>query len=231
MPIKGFQGTSLLDYPARIASLVFYSGCNMRCSYCHNAALVDTPDVYPDICADDLFDMVAARRGFIDAVVISGGEPTLDKTMPQLVERLKTLDLLIKLDTNGLHPQAIEALLHENLLDFVSLDLKTTPERYPELGAPANAAAALRASVSILAAADIEVEFRTTCMPGYVEVEDIHALGKLIEHAGPWVLQQFVPAYAQNEDARAVPPHSRVVMQEFLAVASQYTDTASLRGL
>jgi pyruvate formate lyase activating enzyme len=82
----------------------------MRCAYCHNAALVETPEAYPDICAEDLFDMVAARRGFIDAVVISGGEPTLDRTMPQLVERLKSLDLLIKLDTNGLQPQVVEAL-------------------------------------------------------------------------------------------------------------------------
>ncbi len=231
MSIKGFQGTSLLDYPARIASLVFYSGCNMRCSYCHNAALVETPEVYPDISAQDIFDMVAARRGFIDAVVISGGEPTLDNTLPQLVEHLKSLDLLIKLDTNGLRPLVIEELLRKKLLDFVSLDLKTTPERYPELGASANAAAALRASVVILSNADIEVEFRTTCMPGYVEIEDIHAVGKLIKHGGPWVLQQFVPEYAQNESARAVPAHSHNVMQELLAVASRYSDAATLRGL
>ncbi|MDY0211599.1 MAG: anaerobic ribonucleoside-triphosphate reductase activating protein [Desulfuromonadaceae bacterium] len=231
MSIKGFQGTSLLDYPARIASLVFYSGCNMRCAYCHNAALVETPEVYPDICADDLFDLVAARRGFIDAVVISGGEPTLDGAMPQLVERLKSLDLRIKLDTNGLRPQVVEALLQKNLLDFVSLDLKTAPERYLELGAPADAAAALRTSVSILCAANIDIEFRTTCMPGYVETEDIHAVGALIGHAGPWVLQQFVPEYAQDERARAVVPHSRAVMQGFLAIASQYADTVTLRGM
>ena len=175
--------------------------------------------------------MVAARRGFIDAVVISGGEPTLDKTMPQLVERLKSLDLLIKLDTNGLKPQVVEALLRKNLLDFVSLDLKTAPERYSELGAPTNAAATLRASIALLAAADIEIEFRTTCMPGYVEMEDIHAVGELIERAGPWVLQQFVPEYALAEDARVVVPHSKAMMQELLAAASPYADTVTLRGL
>ncbi|MFA5701412.1 MAG: anaerobic ribonucleoside-triphosphate reductase activating protein [Desulfuromonas sp.] len=231
MPIKGFQGTSLLDYPARIASLVFYSGCNMRCAYCHNAALVETPEVYPDISAPELVDMVAARRGFIDAVVISGGEPTLDKTMPQLVERLKALDLLIKLDTNGLCPQVVEALVQKNLLDFVSLDLKTAPGRYPELGAPADAAASLRATIAILTHADIEIEFRTTCMPGYVEVADIHAVGALIERTGAWVLQQFVPEYALDERARAVVPHSGAALQELLIAASQYTDQVTLRGL
>lgn len=231
MPVKGFQGTSLLDYPARIAALVFYSGCNMRCAYCHNATLVNTPEEYPDIPEDDVVDMVAARQNFIDGVVISGGEPTLDEGMPHLLERLKALGMLIKIDTNGLRPQVLETLLHNGLIDFVSLDLKTAPQRYPLLGAPLDAAESLRQSLGILHQAEVELELRTTCMPGYVEVEDIHALGEMLQDAGSWVLQQFVSEYAMDEGARQTRPHAKAQMLELLGVARQYVANASIRGV
>ena len=231
MPVKGFQGTSLLDYPARIAALVFYSGCNMRCVYCHNAALVNNPDEYPDIPEDDVVNMVAARRNFIDGVVISGGEPTIDAAMPQLVERLKSLGMLIKLDTNGLRPQVLAELVRVGLLDFVSLDLKTAPRRYPSLGASVDAAEALCQSLEVLRQAGVELGFRTTCMPGYVEVEDIHALGNMLPEAGPWVLQQFVPEYAMLEKARQTQPHAKKEMHELLCAAHKYVPGASLRGV
>jgi len=231
MPVKGFQGTSLLDYPARIAALVFYSGCNMCCAYCHNAALVNTPEEYPDIPDDDVVDMVAARRNFIDGVVISGGEPTLDATMPHLIERLKALGVLIKLDTNGLRPQVLAELLQARLLDFVSLDLKTAPQRYPELGTPTDAAENLYQSVELLRDAEVEVEFRTTCMPGYVEAEDIHALGGILPQAGPWVLQQFVSEYAMDETAHHTQPHATAQMQKLLRIAQEYVADTRLRGV
>ncbi|MFN2257692.1 MAG: anaerobic ribonucleoside-triphosphate reductase activating protein [Desulfuromonadaceae bacterium] len=231
MPVKGFQGTSLLDYPARIAALVFYSGCNMRCTYCHNAALVNTPDEYPDIPEDDVLDMVAARRNFIDGVVISGGEPTLDPAMPHLIERLKTLGMLIKLDTNGLRPQVLADLIQDGLLDFVSLDLKTAPQRYPALGAPTAAAESLCESLEVLRQAEVEVELRTTCMPGYVEVEDIHALGGRLQSGDSWVLQQFVSEYAMDETARQVQSHTEAQMKELLRVAQQYVPNTSMRGV
>lgn len=231
MPVKGFQGTSLLDYPARIAALVFYSGCNMRCAYCHNAALVNTPEEYPDISEDDVVDMVAARRNFIDGVVISGGEPTLDPEMPHLLERLKALGMLIKLDTNGLRPQVLAQLLQAGLLDFVSLDLKTAPRRYPSLGAPPEAAESLCQSLEVLRQAEVELEFRTTCMPGYVETEDIRALGEMLQGAGPWVLQQFVSEYAMDETARHTSPHATAHMQELGRVAQEYVANTSMRGV
>ncbi|MDY0292035.1 MAG: anaerobic ribonucleoside-triphosphate reductase activating protein [Desulfuromonadaceae bacterium] len=231
MPVKGFQGTSLLDYPARIAALVFYSRCNMCCAYCHNATLVNTPEEYPDISDDDVVAMVAARRNFIDGVVISGGEPTLDAAMPLLVERLKGLGMLIKLDTNGLQPQVLTHLIQDKLLDFVSLDLKTAPLRYPALGAPPAAAETLMHSIEVLRKAEIEVEFRTTCMPGYVGADDIHALGKLMQGTESWVLQQFVPAHAMDESARHTQPYTKAQMQELLGVAQQYVDNAGVRGV
>ena len=231
MAIKGFQGTSLLDFPGRIASLVFFSGCNMHCPYCHNAALVDTPEIYPDINLDDLLAMVEQRCGFIDGVVVSGGEPTLDSMLPQLLERLKGLDLLVKLDTNGLRPRVLEAMLEAGMVDFVSLDMKTAPQRYQELGAAPGAESLLQQSIQVLRETEVEIEYRTTCMPGCVETEDIQAIGATLAGSGPWVLQQFVPEYAMAEAARAVRPHSAETLNAFLALARQHVDMVSLRGL
>jgi pyruvate formate lyase activating enzyme len=231
MPVKGFQGTSLLDYPGRIAALVFYSGCNMRCAYCHNGPLVRTPGQYPNISSEDVLDMVRARRNFIDGVVISGGEPTLDPEMPALADRLKSMGMLIKLDTNGLRPQVLEDMLQAKLLDFVSLDLKTAPARYSELGANVDAAELLHCSLAILASSGIESEFRTTCMPGYVEVEDIHILGRMLQQKDTWVLQQFVPEHAMDQKAQRVTPHSRTKMLELQRVAQGYVENTALRGI
>jgi len=231
MPVKGFQGTSLLDYPGRIAALVFYSGCNMRCAYCHNGPLVRTPGQYPDISSEDVLDMVQARRNFIDGVVISGGEPTLDPEMPALVDGLKSMGMLIKLDTNGLCPQVLEDMLQAELLDFVSLDLKTAPARYPELGANVDAAELLHRSLAILSSSGIESEFRTTCMPGYVEVEDIHILGNMLQRENTWVLQQFVPEHAMDQKAQQIRPHTRIRMLELQRTAQEYVGNTALRGI
>lgn len=151
--------------------------------------------------------------------------------MPSLVERLKSLGMLIKLDTNGLRPQVLERLVRSELLDFVSLDLKTAPQRYTALGASDGAEELLQQSLGILRQADIDIEFRTTCMPGYVEAEDIHALGRLLLSGGPWVLQQFVPEYAMDETARGTEPHNHAHMHELLGIAQTYVSHTSLRGV
>ena len=133
MGIKGFQGTSLLDFPGRIASLVFFGGCNLTCPYCHNPSLVLDPDQHEDIPAAALLEEIRERRSFIDGVVVTGGEPTLDAGLLPFLRELKALGLEVKLDTNGLAPVVLEQALAEKLVDFVALDLKTAPHRYGEL--------------------------------------------------------------------------------------------------
>ena len=124
MGIKGFQGTSLLDFPGRIASLVFFGGCNLRCPYCHNPALVLEPESYPDLPLDEVLAELADRRGFIDGVVVTGGEPTLAADLLPLLQGIRDLGLQIKLDTNGLAPKVLEILLQRQLLDSIACDLK-----------------------------------------------------------------------------------------------------------
>ncbi|MDY6849090.1 MAG: anaerobic ribonucleoside-triphosphate reductase activating protein [Geoalkalibacter sp.] len=231
MGIKGFQGTSLLDYPGRIASLVFYGGCNLTCPFCHNGSLILTPEDHPDYPADILLHEIEERRNFIDGVVISGGEPTLDPELPAFLARIRKLDLQIKLDTNGLAPAVLEQLMNESLVDYVALDLKTAPERYNELHRAPVDLGLLPQSIELLRKGTIDYEFRTTCVPGLIEEPDLHQLGKLLHGAPLWILQQFVPEHALALDWRKCSAHSAATLRHFEEIASRYAAQVSLRGL
>jgi pyruvate formate lyase activating enzyme len=231
MAIKGFQGTSLLDFPRRVASLIFYGGCNLRCPYCHNPALVEDPQQYPDIPEADVLALLKQRQGFIDGVVISGGEPTLVPGLGEFIAQIKQLDLLVKLDTNGLQPRVVEELLAQNLLDFVAMDIKTAVPRYAELSTHYVDVDALQSCVALLKQAPIEVEFRTTCVPGLVEEADIHAMGALLSDEPLWVLQQFVPEPAMDEKMRRCLPHTPQVVKNFATIAANYVKEVQIRGL
>lgn len=231
MGVKGFQGTSLLDFPGRIASLIFFGGCNLHCPYCHNPALVLEPESYPDIPLEELLAELAERRGFIDGVVVTGGEPTLAPQLLPLLRGVRELGLQIKLDTNGLAPKVLEGLLTDQLVDYIACDLKTSPERYPELQWRGGGAGPLRESLVLLRSAQLPVEFRTTCAPGLVEAADIEAMGLAIEGAQEWVLQQFVPAHAMEPACRALDPHSVETLQGFAALARDYVPNVRLRGV
>jgi pyruvate formate lyase activating enzyme len=231
MGVKGFQGTSLLDFPGRIASLVFFGGCNLRCPYCHNPALVLEPERYPDIPLQELLAELAERRGFIDGVVVTGGEPTLAAELLPLLQAIRDLGLQIKLDTNGLAPRMLERLLADGLVDFIACDLKTAPDRYSELQWRGGQAAALQESLALLRSAQFPVEFRTTCAPGWVESADIEAMGSAIEGAQEWVLHQFVATHAMDPACQSLPPHTEETLQALAALARNYVPRVRLRGL
>jgi len=231
MSIKGFQGTSLLDFPGKIASLIFFGGCNLTCPYCHNPGLVLDPEQYPDFPQAAILAQLQERRRFIDGVVVSGGEPTLDPGLLPLLRAVKALGLVVKLDTNGLRPAVLESALAEGLVDYVALDLKTAPARYGELHGGPVAIAGLQRSVQQLLAGAVDYELRTTCVPGLVEAEDIRAIGELVRGARRWVLQQFVPGHALAEELREIEPHPAETIRAFAGVAGEYVGGVAVRGL
>lgn len=231
MSVKGFQGTSLLDFPGRIASLVFLGGCNLTCPFCHNPPLVLTPDDYPDIEVDALLDDLQQRRQFIDGVVFSGGEPTVDPMLLDLAAEVKALGLLIKVDTNGLAPKVLERLLERNLLDYLAIDLKTSLVRYPDLhDRPVNGNKLLR-SVQIAMTAPIELEFRTTCVPGWVDESVIREWGEVISGASAWAVQQYHPEHALDGLMRETASLPRQEIQTLAEIAEKYVDKVIVRGL
>ncbi len=229
--IKGFQGTSLLDFPGRVASLVFTGGCNLTCPYCHNGGLVLDPEGYPDIPVDELLADLKARKNFIDGVVISGGEPTIAAGLPAFLTELKRLDLQVKIDTNGLLPDVIAALLKGRLVDYVSVDIKTSPRRYSELHTVAVDTSGLAQTVELLRTVAIDVEYRTTCIPGLVTPQEIDEIGEMVRGAPLWVLQQYVAAHAMFEQWQQLEPYSRETILELAGQAEKYANVVQTRGI
>jgi len=191
--IKGFQGTSLLDFPGRLSSLVFTGGCNLSCGFCHNPGLVLEPDQYPDYPIDELLDELQQRKSFIDGIVVSGGEPTLAEGLEAFLEQVRAIGLQVKLDSNGLRPEVLTRLLERQLIDYLAIDFKTAPSRYAELHHQTVNTAALLASCRLTIERAPEYEFRTTCVPGLVSEDELLEMGRVIEGARRWVLQQYVP--------------------------------------
>ena len=231
MGIKGFQGTSLLDYPGRIASLIFLGGCNLTCPFCHNPPLVIDPETCPDLDLEEIFNDLEVRAKFIDGVVFSGGEPTYDAALFDLTSRVKRLGLAVKLDTNGLAPNVIEQLLDHDLLDCLAIDLKTSLDRYSDLhDRPVKGGNLLR-TVQIARSAPVEVEFRTTCVPGWVDENVIHEWGAVIAGTPLWAIQQYHPEYALAERMRETASLPGTEVKALAEIAQGYVEKVVLRGL
>lgn len=214
-----------------MASLVYTGGCNLTCPFCHNGGLVLEPDGYPDIPVDELLADLQARKNFIDGVVISGGEPTIEAGLPAFLSALKRLGLQVKLDTNGLLPAVIAALLEDHLLDYICVDLKTSPRRYSELHSVTVDPTGLIETVDLLRNADIEVEYRTTCIPTLVTQQEIDEIGVLLRGAPLWVLQQYVAEHAMFEQWQQLEAYPAAQLQQFATIAQGYVDQVQVRGI
>jgi pyruvate formate lyase activating enzyme len=190
MIIGGLQKTSLIDFPGKVSCVCFVSGCNFLCPYCHNPDLVHHPgNAFLD--EDAFFGFIRERQGFLDGVVISGGEPTLQNDLPAFVSRIKREGFAVKLDTNGSHPRMIQELMEKNLLDYVAMDIKTDPSLYPRFIKREIDPDGIRSSVKLIMASGIAYEFRTTCVRPFVDAETVGTIGRLIQGCSLYVLQPF----------------------------------------
>jgi len=195
MVFGGLQKTSLIDYPGRLSCVIFLSGCNFDCPYCHNPSLAAGSAGGRDLLnQDNLYDFLDKRRGFLDGVVISGGEPTIQKNLFKLCESIKGLGYSIKLDTNGSRPDELKRLMEYGLVDYVAMDIKTEPFRYKDLiCGDFNTEDLLSSVVSIMHSAP-DYEFRTTCVKGFVDELIIENIAHIIKGANLYALQAFNPA-------------------------------------
>ncbi len=192
MEIAGLQKTTLLDYPGQVACTVFLAGCNLRCPFCHNALLVLPQAVEPPrITQDELFTFLQKRRGKLDGVCITGGEPTLYPELPQLLRQIRELGFLTKLDTNGTHPQLLRKLLDEGLVDYVAMDIKNSPTHYAATCGGVDCLAQVQESAALLLEERVDYEFRTTVVHPFHTAQDFAAIGQWLQGARRYFLQQF----------------------------------------
>ena len=190
MLFVGIDTFSLLDYDGLISIILFSPGCNYKCPYCHNYKSVVSSNEL--LSFNKIYDYLKERTGLVDAVTFSGGEPTLQKDLKEVIKEVKKLGYKIKLDTNGSNPEVINELLDENLLDYVAMDIKACPKKYDYVTATNNSFENIKKSIDIVKEKAPDYEFRTTLIEDYFSLEDIEEIGKLIQGANKLFLQKYV---------------------------------------
>ncbi|MBD3295942.1 MAG: anaerobic ribonucleoside-triphosphate reductase activating protein [Candidatus Omnitrophica bacterium] len=232
MIIAGLQNLSLVDFPGHLAAAVFLQGCNFKCGYCQNPDLIkaDRTFISPEE-EQRIFEYLELRRGVIEGVVITGGEPTIHDDLCDLLLHIKEMDLKVKLDTNGSRPAILEKCLKEYLVDYLAVDIKTSPERYHEVSAAGGVENLVRESVMITILSCIPYEFRVTCVPGLVEERDIRKIAELVKGAKKVCLQQFRPVITYDRDYQDIPPHPPRRIEEFAGIMRDYVEDVQIRGL
>ena len=233
MRISGLQKMTLLDYPGKIACTVFLGGCNFRCPFCHNGELLDsgTKAIMEE---QELLDFLSKRKGLLDAVCISGGEPTLQKDLTTFLGKIKQLGYLIKLDTNGSRPEVLKSLAESNLLDYVAMDIKNAPERYAMTAGAAIQTERIEESIRFLLEDSVDYELRTTVVAQLHDAASIARMGEWVtslasgKKAKRWFVQPFADretvlfaGFSAPEDAQ---------LEAFSGILSRYSLMSSLRG-
>jgi len=231
MRICGLQPLSLVDYPGKLAATVFTGGCNLRCPFCHNALLVnrleENPETHP---VPEILDFLRTRRGLLDGVVISGGEPLLQPNVEEFARSVKELGFAVKLDTNGCFPKRLEDLLASGLVDYVAMDIKNSPARYPEtVGLPEFDVSPVRESAALLMAGRTPFEFRTTLVQELHTAEDLLAVGRWLNGAPRYFLQRFVDS--GDLVGQGLHPFSPEKMRDFMQLVQPFFGEVTLRGV
>ena len=235
MKIHGLQKMTLLDFPGRVACTVFLGGCDFRCPFCHNFELVDgsAPAIMEDT---ELLSFLEKRRGLLDGVAITGGEPCLYKDLPELLRKIRAMGYGIKLDTNGNHPQLLKSILEEGLVDYVAMDVKNSPEKYAAtIGLKELDLTNIRQSLGLLREHwekhkdTFDYELRTTVINEFHEAADIEKMGEFIKGAPHYFLQCFT-------DRDSVPfegfhAASREKMAAYLEIAKRFVPKSEIRGM
>ena len=229
MKLHGLQKMTLLDFPGRVACTVFLGGCDFRCPFCHNYELVD--GTAPALMEDaEFFAFLEKRRGLLDGVAITGGEPCLHRDLPEFMRRVKSMGFAVKLDTNGTHPAMLRAILQDGLADYIAMDIKNSPEKYARTaGLERIDLSPVRESVELLMQGDTDFEFRTTVVDELHEAADFDAIGCWISGAKHYFLQAFTDRDSVPFGGLHAPSAEK--LREYLAIARKYVPDSQLRGV
>lgn len=227
MIIGGFQKTSLIDYPEKISAIVFTQGCNFRCGYCHNPELIKTDGSL--IEESSVLNFLESRTGKLDAIVITGGEPTLQKDLIDFIKKIKTMNYLVKIDTNGTSPESISTLINENLIDYIAMDIKSPLESYKGIINTNINTDLIQKSINLIINSSIDYEFRTTVVKSQLNVEIFEEIGKLINGAKNYYLQEFVPSKTLDPAFLSEKSYSNDEFKNIRKILNKYIKNVHLR--
>ena len=230
MKIHGLQKMTLLDFPGHVACTVFLGGCDFRCPFCHNFELADGT-AKPVMDEEALLSFLSGRKGLLDGVAFTGGEPCLHREgLPSLIRKIRDMGFAVKLDTNGYHPAFLKELLSEGLLDYVAMDIKNSPEKYAQTaGVPEIDLSRIRESIALLMESGIHYEFRTTLIDEFHEEEDVRKMGEMIRGADRYFLQAFTDRDTVPFAGLHAPETAKI--QRFLEIARGFVASCEVRGV
>ncbi len=228
--IKGFIKNSFVDYPGKVAATVFTGGCNFSCPFCHNGELVKSPGKIKSIETWEITDFLEKRKGLIDGLVITGGEPTLWPGLRDFIVKIKSMGFSVKLDSNGYEPLVLEKLLQEGIIDYIAMDIKNSPEKYAQTaGLKTLDISRIIKSIQLIKESGINYEFRTTVMKEFHSKEDLIKIGEWLKGSEKYVLQNYNPKEGQVED-KIFTPFSKEELLEYKSLLSDYIKKVEIRN-
>ena len=230
MRLGGIQKLTLLDYPGVVACTVFTLGCNMRCPFCHNSLLVTKTDEAEEYPVEDFFAFLEKRRGILDGVCVTGGEPLIHSDAGEFIAKIKALGYKVKLDTNGSFPEKLEEILKSGNVDYVAMDIKNSPEKYAEtVGIPGFDVSKIQRSIEIIRSSGVEYEFRTTVVSPLHNAESIAGAAQMVKGSPKYFLQNFVDSgnLINGEGMSALPEEE---LERALTKAKDFIPQAQIRG-
>ncbi len=230
-PIASFLPSSLIEWEGELAAVACLQGCNLRCPMCHSHKFVPVGEPEEPVDPDEVVSHILSSNGFLDGLVVSGGEPTIHAGLPQFLRHLKENDIRVKLDTNGTNPRLLRSLIEEGLVEHVAMDVKA-----PLNGTYSKAAGReldpgpVRESIEILKEGRATYEFRTTVVPAFLGLEELHDIGEAISGAGKWFLQQFDRKDCLDPEMEKVDPYTPEKLHEFARDVGKHVRSCRIRG-
>ena len=229
---KGIQKTTLIDFPGEVACTVFLPKCNFRCGYCHNKQLVLEQETGISITEKQLFDFLDGRKGFLDGVCITGGEPSLHKALPEFCRKLKEKGFLVKVDTNGSNSTMLKQMVDEKIVDYIAMDIKAPLEKYDVVAGVKVNKEAIKKSVELIRKSGLDYEFRTTVLPKLVSEEDLLAIGKWLNGSKLYALQQFYAVgELLDESLKSQKPYPKQKLLAFKKMLEPYFSKVEVRNV
>jgi len=227
--INGLQKSTLIDFPKKIASIVFSQGCNFRCGYCHNPELLSLNIPKTQISTEEVLSFLKTRKGKLDGVVVTGGEPTLQAGLYDFIKEIKSMGFLVKLDSNGSNPKILEKLIRDNLLDYIAMDIKAPLDKYSEITNVKINTENIQKSINMIMNSGVDYEFRTTVVKSQLSFDDFEKIGKLINGAKRYYLQKFVASKIYDETLQNETTYSNEEFSQLCGILRKYIEEVKFR--
>jgi len=232
MKIAGFIKTTLLDWDGLVACTIYLAGCNLRCPYCHNGPIVADAENVLGIDESYVLDHIRENSDFIDGVVVSGGEPTMDPDLHEFLKRIRSIGVKVKIDTNGMFPERLDDLIGSGLVDMVAMDVKSSlNERYGKAAGVDTDVTKIKKSIKVIIDSGIDHEFRTTAVPVFVKTDDIRNICENIRGAKRYRIHQFRNKVTMDDSFSVLDPYPESVLMEMAEIAKGYVKDVMIRGI